>query len=90
MKCAKCQLEFCWICMGRFIRYRHDSPNDNNMCAATLWIYIFITAMSGLVIGRAVLIPFVDNLLTGFGTFLWGIVIVCWRSFAYILATRLV
>lgn len=60
MRCAKCQLEFCWICMGRYVGYRHDSKQDTMLCnvSHTFWFFTAITV--GFVLTyRVTTLPFV-------------------------------
>lgn len=45
MKCSKCQLEFCWICLGRYVGYRHDSQEETTLCAARLFFYFFLALL---------------------------------------------
>ena len=46
MVCGKCRFEFCWICMGHFVGYRHDTGMEV-YCAQrqATWVSILILVL---------------------------------------------
>ena len=52
MRCAKCNYEFCWNCLGSYIRYRHEPVTEGNLLCFLIglskFLIIFMLTMSVL------------------------------------------
>lgn len=86
MRCAKCQLEFCWVCMGRFVRYRHDSEMDTMLCNASHLVWVFITVLVAFVVPlRIMTLPHVLTSLVFVFQLITIPIVWCWKYFVLLI-----